>query len=319
MPVLRFIPQALRTGIAAPPPTTTSRSKASDPTCTRASRGRPLREWGSPAAAHRVSEGAPPVRRRLGYEAGGRAAPRSRCGEAVAPKPLPRSRCVEAVHVSAGLQETRRCRARRARSRRGPASRFADSPIAAPQPAHHVVRRVRQHARDESRACAIPSSGGPTGALAPTMPGIAWHVAHAYWSIARLPRRRHRGAAGSAGSTAAFQRRLRRAVLVGRQLRQLADERDDRPEVVVGQPELPRRHARHLDAVLDDPEDLGARPLARRVREVRRRRHQPERERLRRNAGRAMALHAVLAEKRAPAPDLCRLVERRHGDRARAA
>src|SRR5688500_7691658 len=33
-----------------------------------------------------------------------------------------------------------------------------------------------------------PASGGPTGALGPTTPGIAWQVTQPYWLIARSPR-----------------------------------------------------------------------------------------------------------------------------------
>ena len=35
---------------------------------------------------------------------------------------------------------------------------------------------------------AIPVSGGPAGPLAPTTPGISWHVMHAYCCISSLPR-----------------------------------------------------------------------------------------------------------------------------------
>ena len=34
----------------------------------------------------------------------------------------------------------------------------------------------------------ISFSGGPTGAFAPTIPGISWQVTHAYWLIAFFPR-----------------------------------------------------------------------------------------------------------------------------------
>ena len=46
-----------------------------------------------------------------------------------------------------------------------------------------------------------PSSGGPTGLTAPTMPGISWHVAQAYWWIASLPRFASAGSGGSSPSS----------------------------------------------------------------------------------------------------------------------
>ena len=159
------------------------------------------------------------------------------------------------------------------------------------------VASVGDHARDEGRAARCARAAGRRSRAAPTMPGMTWHVAHAYWWIASLPRSASGGELAAAGARALRRRAAgaRRAIL----RRRLAAAACTRYATTAHrsssrEPILPRRHARHLDAVLDHPVELRRRPFARGVREIRRQRHEAERERLaaRRRARRGIARNA---------------------------
>ena len=77
--------------------------------------------------------------------------------------------------------------------------------------------------------------------------------------------------------------------------------RDDRPQFFFGEPEFPRGHRRHLDAVLDDPEQILDRPFARHVGQIERRRSQAERKRFWCDPRRAVAAAAMFVVEAAPA------------------
>lgn len=98
------------------------------------------------------------------------------------------------------------------------------------------------------------------------------------WSI-YAPGVRDRIDAGSPGFgewsfaelEAEFARSLRRAkAFLLRQVRQREGDGDQIPDLLVGNDRAPGRHAGHLDAVLDDPEPLGRRPVERDLRKGRR-------------------------------------------------
>ena len=112
----------------------------------------------------------------------------------------------------------------------------------------------------------------------------------------------------------------RHGVVLGRvETRQVLDERDDRPELVLAEPHAPGRHARHLEAVLRRPVDLGGAPLARGLHEVVRRRHQRLADVMGRNARRAVALQAGVAMQREAAMDQRGIGKLRRRDVARTA
>ena len=111
----------------------------------------------------------------------------------------------------------------------------------------------------------MPASGGPTSTSAPVTPGIRWHPLHPYCDSAERPRSASPGAL-PAGAASSIPQRSPRFDAIScryadrRQLRQTLDERDERPDVAVGELKFPRRHAAHRDAIARDPVELARFP-----------------------------------------------------------
>ena len=96
--------------------------------------------------------------------------------------------------------------------------------------------------------------------------------------------------------------------------RQAAQERDQRPDLVVALLRRPGRHAGVLDAVLDDPEQLAVAPRAHLRREIGRRRQHALRDRTDRHARRAVTEGAAAVEMSGAERHEVGVVERRRLD-----
>ena len=185
----------------------------------------------------------------------------------------------------------------------------------------HVRRRVRQAAGDvlarrhrgERRADVHGGADDAGNHVA----GGARVLQHGHFAARRVARAA--AVVGRALAGRARHGRVQASIRLRVQPRQAVEERDDRPQLGVVEPEAPGGHAGHLQAVLRDPVELGGTPLLRRLRQRGRQRQQPLRELGRRPSRGAMALRAVGLEAAKPALDHRLGSELGHDHVARAA